>query len=167
MKNKLFIFFSLVMIMIGMIACRSTDKLQLYRFEQSVDCDSYGSSLEWTELIELGCLPRSIVLKNDSILQYFIRFGGLGSLTTVKYYLKDNLITIDSLDIYGKIVPEEITNMKMIYSRDSLINSKTREKYYNQKYLDKLHKKYVKSFPTARRLSCIGASFQPAPMLRP
>jgi hypothetical protein len=139
MKNKLFVCFLFVIIVAGMIACHSTNKLQVYQFNTSVECDNYGP-LEWQELIKLGCLPRTIILRNDSILEYFKRFGGLGSLTTVKYYLKDNLMIIDSLDIYGKIVPEEIINIKMIYSTDSLINIKTNEKYYNQKYLDKLIK---------------------------
>ena len=141
MKNKLFIFHSLVMIMGGMMAaCHSTDKLQVYQFTPSVDCDSYGY-LEWAELIELGCLPTTIILKNDSILNYFKRFGGLGYLTTIKYHLKDNLTTIDSLDVYGRMVPEEIINAKMIYSTDSLVNKKTNERYYNQKYLDETDKR--------------------------
>ena len=136
MKNKLFIFLFLgVIVMVGMIACHSTNKLQVYQFMPSVDCDSCDFLELMEKLTEIDSEPKSIVLKNDSILEYWKRYGGLGSLTTVKYYLKDSLMIIDSLDIYGKICPEEITNTKMVYSTDSLINSKTKEKYYNQKYL--------------------------------
>ena len=122
----------------GIITCCSANKMQVYRFLTSVDYDNCNFLEMMEKLSEIDRDPKYIILKNDSILEYWKLFGGLGTLTTVKYYLKDNLITIDSLDIYGKPCPEELTNIELVYFRDSLINKKTDERYYNQKYIDKM-----------------------------
>ena len=76
----------------------------------------------------------------DLILEYWKRYGGLSSSTMIKYILAGSELIVDSKDIYGRN-NLDISNMRFLYSRDSLINKKTNEKYYNQKYLNTMHKK--------------------------
>lgn len=84
---------------------------------------------------------KSIILRNGSILEYWKRYGGIGSSMIIKYALIDNELIVYPTDVEGYNVPD-ISDMHFLYSRDSLINIKTDEKFYNQKYLDK--KKIVK-----------------------
>ena len=130
-----------MLVLLVIISCKTSFNVQIYRFIPIIDCDTCNLA-EINKILSKSD-RKSIVLKNDSILEYWKFFGGLGSVTTVKYFLKNNLITIDSLDIYRKTCPEEFTNIKLVYSADSLINDKTREIYYNQKYIEKKEKKFV------------------------
>ena len=84
---------------------------------------------------------KSIILRNDSILEYWKRYGGIGRSMIIKYVLIDNELIVYPTDVEGYNVPD-ISDMHFLYSRDTLINIKTNEKFYNQKYLDK--KKIVK-----------------------
>ena len=89
--------------------------------------------------IEVDSVHKSIALKNDSILEFSKLYGRLGSLMTMRYVIINNELIIDSTDIGGYYIPE-ISNVYFIYSKDSLINKKTNETYYNQKYLKKTYK---------------------------
>lgn len=64
-----------------------------------------------------------ITLQNDSILQYYKRYGGLGFSTKIKYYLNKGLIIVDSLDIYNRSSPDEIKEAQLIFSLDSLVDN--------------------------------------------
>lgn len=121
------------------VSCKTSFEVQVYQFLPSLVSDIYNEN-ENREKI-LRCNEKGITLKNDSIFEYWKIFGGLGSVTTVKYHIKGNLLVLDSLDIYGRPFSEEFTNIKFIYSIDSLINNRTNEKYYNQKFLKWKYKK--------------------------
>jgi len=124
-----------------MISCNSTNKIQVYRFMSSVDCDNCGFFELTEKLTEIDSEPRYIRLINDSILGYSKRYGGLYSNTAIKYTITNDELIVDSVNLEGYDIPN-ITNAHFLYNRDSLVNEKTNEKYYNQKYLDKIiHKK--------------------------
>ncbi len=131
MKSKLAII--LLILATIVVSCKTSFEIQVYRFLPSLDSDIYNENENREKILRSD--EKGITLKNDSILEYWKIFGGLGSVTTVKYHMKGNLIVLDSLDIYGRPFSEEFTNIKFIYSTDSLINNKTNEKYYNQKFL--------------------------------
>ena len=67
----------------------------------------------------------------DIIQVFRKRHGDLGSLITIEYSL-----VIDSVDVSGRYI-REISGINYLYSRDSLINRQTNEKYYNQKFVKK------------------------------
>jgi hypothetical protein len=135
---RLKIIYILLTFIAFVISCKTSFKVQTYQFQPYLDdIDDINEVIRKTTESDV----KSIILKNDSVLVSWKRFGGLGIITTVKYYTIDNLLIIDSLDIYGNPCPEEIMNIRFIYSTDSLVNKKTNEKYYNQKYLDSIQKK--------------------------
>jgi hypothetical protein len=135
-KNKLFVFLCLIMV-IGMIACHSTNRLQVYRFSPLVDCDGCGFLELMEKLTEIDSVPKFIIIKNDSVIGYSKRYGGIYSNTEIKYVMVNNELITDSVNLNGYEI-SNVTNMSFLYSQDSLINKKTNEKYYNQKYLDKI-----------------------------
>ena len=67
----------------------------------------------------------------DIIQVFRKRHGDLGSLITIEYSL-----VIDSVDVSGRYIPE-LSGIHFLYSRDSLINRQTNEKYYNLKFVKK------------------------------
>jgi hypothetical protein len=81
-----------------------------------------------------------IMIKSDSIIGYSKRYGGIYSNAEIKYIIVNNELITDSINLNGYEIPN-VTNMRFFYSRDSLVNKKTNEKYYNQKYLEKIYKK--------------------------
>lgn len=117
--------------MISMIACHSTTKLQVYQFIPSVDCDNCSFLELMEKLTEIDSEPRTITLKNDSVLEYIKRYGGLGYVASFKYKIIDNELNIDSLDIYGRN-KIDIQNRCFLFNKDSLVNKITNEKYYNK-----------------------------------
>lgn len=127
--------------MFNLFSCKTSRYPVFYKHMVILNCDNCNDdSISYA--LNSGN-NKSITLKNDSILEYYKSFGGLGSITTAKYSLIDCQIKVDSLDVYGRVGPKEFLNMNIIYSIDSLVNNQTGEIYYNQKYLDKLlqHKK--------------------------
>ena len=157
MKNKLFIILSLIMVMAGMIACHSTNKLQVYQFMPSVDCDSCSFLELMDKLSEIDSEPKSIKLKNDSILGYLKRYGGMYSYNAIKYRIVNNELITDSVNLEGYDI-SGITSMHFLYSRDSLVNKQTNERYYNQKYLDRITPKAKKL--SKRQVRALQKSFQ-------
>ena len=139
MKQNLFLFVSLMLIAFVIVSCKISFDTQVYRFIPSIDSDIYSENEIRKKIVESDV--KSIILRNDSILEYWKRYGGIGSSMIIKYALIDNELIVYPTDVEGYNVPD-ISDMHFFYSRDSLINIKTDEKFYNQKYLDK--KKIVK-----------------------
>ena len=134
---KLRIIYTLLIFIIS-TSCKTGFRVQVYKFQPKFDFAVYNKNEVKLEILEHK--KSNIILKNDSILEYCQIWGGIGSVITTKYYLKDNLVTIDSIDIYGSANPKEFRNMTFFYSPDSLINSKTSEKFYNTKYIERISK---------------------------
>ena len=103
-------------------------------FRQSYSSENSSSSFR-----------KSIILINDTTLNYSIKVGGIGSATTIRYKIKDSVLIIDSVDIYERNSFQEFTdevfNHKFKYSKDSLIDLNNNEKYYDQRYIDRSRSK--------------------------
>jgi hypothetical protein len=125
-------FILLILVAVVVTSCKTSFEVKEYRFQPSIDSDIYDKNEIREKIAESDV--KGINLKNDSILEYWKRYGGLASLTTIKYKLTENELIVDSADIYEHNIPE-ISNIHFVYSQDSLVNKKTNEKYYNQKYL--------------------------------
>ena len=142
MKQNLFLFVSLMLIAFVIVSCKIGFDTQVYRFIPSIDSDIYSENEIRKKIVESDV--KSIILRNDSILEYWKRYGGIGSSMIIKYALIDNELIVYPTDVEGYNVPD-ISDMHFLYSRDSLINIKTNEKFYNQKYLDKKKMKNLDS----------------------
>lgn len=138
MKLNIAIPLSLILVIIAFtLSCKTSFEAQVYRFILSTDSEICDEN-EFRDILMKGDV-KSITLKNDSILEYWKRYSGLGSSRAIKYTLLDNELIVYPADTLGYDVPG-ISNMCFYYNKDSIINEKTKEKYYNQKYLDKISK---------------------------
>ena len=124
----------MIITVFAVVSCKTSFKVQVYRFEPAIDFDVHDENQIREKIAESDV--KSITLRNDSVLEYKKRYGGLYSSTSINYKIMNNELIIDSLNHAGHDVPD-VTSMHFLYSQDSLINKKTNEKYYNQKYLDK------------------------------
>lgn len=109
------------------ISCKTSFEVQVYKYKPTIDSTIYNENEASKKIAESN--PKSITLRNDSILEYGKRYGGIGSLTKIKYTLINNELIIDSTDITG--YNNDLLNTCFLYSRDSLIDKKTKETYYN------------------------------------
>ena len=126
-------FILLIFVSIVVTSCKTSFRVQRYRFLLSVG-DSYDTDTIWEKMLTNEI--KGINLKNDSILVYWERYGGLVFQRTIRYTLTENDLFIDSMDVYKQgHIPEEISSTHFAYSKDSLINKKTNEIYFNQKYV--------------------------------
>lgn len=78
-------------------------------------------------------IAKSIVLISDTTLNYNIRYGGIGASTTIKYKIENQLLIIDTVDIYGRnsfqSYTDEVFGNIYSYSEGSLVNKKNGDKY--------------------------------------
>ncbi len=126
MRKRIFILVCGIMVC---TSCGTVTKVQSYKcYETFFDSTSYHQPSS-----------KAIDLKNDSVLMYSERFGGLGNMAEFKYKFINNELSIDSVDIYG--YKKNSLNRFFLYTKDSLVNKKTGEIYYNQKGIDKKIKK--------------------------
>src|SRR5690606_15265846 len=90
----------------------------------------------------------SLIIVNDSVLNYFERFGGIGKATSIKYSVDENILIIDSIDIYGNSSFSELSkgvfNERYFFNRDSLVNVETGEKYLKNAYMKQIEKQRKK-----------------------
>lgn len=124
----------LIVVAIVVTSCKTAFQPQVYRFLLTTN---FGINVETEDEIKETLLMsniKGITLKNDSILEYWKRYGGLYSNTAIKYTITNNELIIDSLNMEGFDI-QNITGMCFLYSKDSLVNKQTNERYYNQKYL--------------------------------
>jgi hypothetical protein len=138
MKLNLSLFISLVLVSFSIVSCKTNFNAQVYRFVPSIASDIQSENEIRKRIAESDV--KGINLKNDSILEYWKRYGGLASLTTIKYTLVNDELIVYPTDIKGHDVPD-VSNVHFLYGLDSLVNKKTNEKYYNQKYLNRISKK--------------------------
>ena len=84
---------------------------------------------------------KSIILTSDTSLNYSILLGGIGISTTINYQTIDNLLFVDSIDIYNRDsfqdYTNEIFNRKFIHSKDSLVDLTNGDLYFSPRYIDK------------------------------
>ena len=133
MKLNLYIVL-LTLTIFSIMSCKTNTKIQFYKFVPSIDVEICDLNELTKILTETD--TKSIILKNDSVLEYYKRYGGLGSINSINYKIVNNELITDSLSHEGGDVPG-VTSVHFLYSRDSLVNKKTNERYYTQKYLKK------------------------------
>jgi len=96
---------------------------------------------------------RTIILINDSTLNYFTDLGGIGTLTSMRYLLSNNFLYVDSNRIYNSSWgnsswgnEDDILGHKFLFSEDSLVDITNNEKYFFDKHKDKNQPRTIISF---------------------
>ena len=122
----------LVLILLGIIISCKTN----YGFKTYV----YDSGLKFEKINGIKkphpqmTTKKSIVIVSDSTLNYTVLLGDIGASTTIKYKIENQLLKVDSIDIYNRKsfqgYTNEIFGYKFKYSNDSLIDKMNGEKYY-------------------------------------
>ena len=118
------------------VSCSIPFKIQSYRYVAHVDCD-HCENKEFIKLLEekilnQGFTDKYIQIRSDSILVQSIVFGGITTSIQIKYFRSNDTISILDQNPVGP---------SLLYSKDSLIEYKTKDKYYNVKYLEKVRRK--------------------------
>ncbi len=121
----------IIIITIFVLSCKT-------QFNKAVYYQSFDISIKLNDrqtlkdsLSYLYSRQQKIIIKNDSILTFSKRYYGLGSLTDIKYKKINNIIKLDSIDIFGKsIKPLNIGNLKC--DMDTLIDLSNGIKYYKK-----------------------------------
>jgi hypothetical protein len=125
----------LILIIIGLsLSCKSNYGFKTYVFDN-------GLILEKVNGIDKPkirtTMRRSIVIVSDSTLNYNVMIHDFGASTTIKYKLENELLKIDTVDIYNRNsfqnYAEEIFGLTYKYSKDSLTDIRNGQKYYSPK----------------------------------
>ena len=79
-------------------------------------------------------INKSIVIVSDSTLNYTVLLGDIGASTTIRYKIENELLKVDSVDIYNRKsfqgYTDEIFGVYFHYAKDSLTNKRNGQKYY-------------------------------------
>ena len=132
--------FSLLTLIVTLVACKSKYKIQQYALVNNIKlCDSCDQKKVWT-----GSPRKSIVIVSDSTLNYTRIVGGFGASTKIKYQIINDTLSLKTLDIYGRSVPENFKDYSdaYLYNSDSLISLKNNEKYFSANYLESINNKF-------------------------
>jgi len=115
-----------------MIGCKTNSNLQGYTLERNLKfCDTCEDKKVWTE----SNVKKYISLQKDSILNYTVIYGHIGSSAKIKYrIINDTLITdkksLNGIPLTKENSENEFAN-KFLYSKDSLRNIETGELFYS------------------------------------
>lgn len=124
-----------ILIIIGLnFSCKSNYGFQTYVFDNGLEFEK----LDGIEKPKIRTtMRRSIVIVSDSTLNYTVMIHDFGASTTIKYKLENELLKIDSVDIYNRNsfqnYAEEIFGLTYKYSKDSLTDIRNGQKYYSPK----------------------------------
>lgn len=123
------------LIIIGLsFSCKSNYGFQTYVFDNGLKFEKVNG-IEKPKL--QTTVRRSIAIVSDSTLNYTVRIHDFGAITTIKYELENELLKIDTVDIYNRSsfqnYAEEIFGLTYKYSKDSLTDIRNGEKYYSTK----------------------------------
>ena len=124
-----------ILIIIGLnFSCKSNYGFQTYVFDNGLEFEK----LDGIEKPKIRTtMRRSIVIVSDSTLNYTVMIHDFGASTTIKYKLENELLKIDSVDIYNRNsfqnYTEEIFGLTYKYSKDSLTDIRNGQKYYSPK----------------------------------
>lgn len=113
MKQNLFLFVSLMLIAFVIVSYKIGFDTWVYRFVPSIDSDIYSENEIREKIVERDV--KFIILRNDSILEYWKRYGGIGSLMIIMYTLIDDELIVYPTGVQGYNVPE-ISKMHFLYS---------------------------------------------------
>jgi hypothetical protein len=117
-----------------MISCKTKYKISSYEFDRGLKFENVNGTLK---PFPKTYIHKSIILISDSTLNYTVRYGDIGASTTIKYKITDNVMIIDSIDIYNRKSFQSYTNEifenNFLYSKDSLTDIGNNDKYYVDK----------------------------------
>ena len=125
----------LILIIIGLIfSCKSNYGVQTYVFDNGLEFEKVNG-IDKPKI--RTTMRRSIVIVTDSTLNYTVMIHDFGASTTIKYKLENELLKIDTVDIYNRNsfqnYAEEIFGLTYKYSKDSLTDIRNGQKYYSPK----------------------------------
>jgi hypothetical protein len=124
-------------------SCQASSTAIVYEFFPHFD--SVPSEAEIEEFRKAKHEKKFLRIINDSILQKVIRYGDFYPSSSYKYIrLGDTLVVTASIPPPGEIVAMN-NREHYLYSRDSLVNLRTGERFYTEKFIDKENKKYMKT----------------------
>ena len=151
-KNKYIHLIFQVTLFVILISCKTNYRSKAYEFNRELKFEKVNGVAH--VFPQTNC-KKSIVIVSDSTLNYSVTYGDIGKSTTIKYKRLNDILKIDTVDIYNRKSFQKCTNeifgYEYIYSNDSLIGKNNGEKYYvintNEKkepffivYRDKVYK---------------------------
>ena len=125
----------LILIIIGLsLFCKSNYGFKTYVFDDGLELEKVNG-IDKPKI--RTTMRRSIVIVSDSTLNYNVMIHDFGASTTIKYKLENELLKIDTVDIYNRNsfqnYAEEIFGLTYKYSKDSLTDIRNGQKYYSPK----------------------------------
>ena len=127
-----------------MISCKTNYGFKTYVFDSGLKFEKYNGIVKPHPQTTT---KKSIVIVSDSTLNYTVLLGDFGASTTIKYELKNEILKIDTVDIYNRKsfqgYTNEIFGYEFKYSNDSLIDKMNGEKYYVNKPKEKTDHFYI------------------------
>ncbi|QNK78297.1 hypothetical protein H7F37_04210 [Winogradskyella sp. PAMC22761] len=125
----------LILIIIGLsLSCKSNYGFKTYVFDDGLELEKVNG-IDKPKI--RTTMRRSIVIVSDSTLNYNVMIHDFGASTTIKYKLENELLKIDTVDIYNRNsfqnYAEEIFGLTYKYSKDSLTDIRNGQKYYSPK----------------------------------
>lgn len=121
----------LILTAFSVMSCKTSFRTRVYRFVPYINPAIHSAS-EITKILSESD-RKLIFLESNSVLVYAKLYGDLASPFSIDYKIVNNELITDSLSHDGYSVPN-ITNMIFFYSKDSLVNKKTNERYLTNKY---------------------------------
>ncbi len=121
-----------------MISCKTKSNLQGYTLDRNLKfCDTCEDKKAWME----SNVKKYITFETDSILNYTVIYGHLGSSAKIKYRITNDTLITDKESLNGIPLTKENSEKefanKFLYAKDSLRNIETGELFYS----DEIRKK--------------------------
>ncbi len=123
-----------ILILLGFVtSCKSKYGLKnSYVYRNKVDFDTINETNSKT--LENFFTYKSIVILNESVLDYSIHLDHIKTGTTIKYKMENNLLMVDTVDIFNRKKIEGdsdgIFGDNFLFSNDSLVDLRNGNTYY-------------------------------------
>jgi hypothetical protein len=121
----------LIIIVITLGSCKMNYGLKTYVYDNEINFDTINKSNAKT--LRNFYTRKSIIIINDSTLEYSIRLGHIKTGTTINYRIKNNILKVDTIDIHNRNSFQDYTNEifggNFLFSKNSLIDKSNGEKY--------------------------------------
>jgi len=123
-------FFVAILLLTTLLSCKTGYKVQTFEFLPN-NSDNNMNDRRW------------ISIQNDTTIKFSVRYGGLLISGNAKYVTHGNEILVDSLQLmeqwglYNLETYYEIFGANFIRYKDSLVNYKTNDLYYDQRHISK------------------------------
>jgi len=131
-KLKMKKVFFLISICILVYSCKTQHFKGRFVKSIHIDCDTYSEQTLIDSLLSISHHLQVLEIRNDSIIYFSKSFFGLGWSTDLRYRTIDNIMVVDSIDIYGRNI-ESLNVKNLKYNKDSLIDLNSGSIYYLEK----------------------------------